>query len=178
MNAPYVQQKGNPTYVNIPRASTNAPFHCSSFSCRRYGASPGLLWTTRLCDHHTFRRVCHGRTRWDQSALHCCRRALGLLDWRDQYRGIVSAVCADGCHSVSTRHVSALGHERIFPLRSISDPAPLWGKHPRRGEQHVTRSVSTQAMETEPQREPLVEIPQASWTTDAWDRARRKRRAQ
>jgi len=46
MNTLYVQQKGTWTNVSIPRASTHPLFGCSSFSCRRYGASLGLLWTT------------------------------------------------------------------------------------------------------------------------------------
>jgi hypothetical protein len=36
--------------------------------------------------------VRHCRTRWDQSALQCVRRSLGLLDRREHYWGVVSAV--------------------------------------------------------------------------------------
>src|SRR5215469_16604272 len=51
-----------------PRASTHPRFGCSSFSGRRYGASSGLLWTTRLCEPLPRRGVCHYRTGWDRFA--------------------------------------------------------------------------------------------------------------
>ena len=55
------------------------------------------------------------------------RGSPGGLDWRHQYRDIVSAVFADRCYSVSSPG-SALGNERIFPLRSFSQSPDFWGK--------------------------------------------------
>src|SRR5579859_3807738 len=122
-----LHMKGKQTDVIISTKSTNAHFNCSSYACRRYGASSGLLWTTRLCDPLPRRGVCHCRTGWDRFALQCLRSntrttkggVQGVLYWRHHYRGVVSAVCANWRYSVSYPG-DILGDERILALRSLS----------------------------------------------------------
>lgn len=43
---------------------------------------------------------------------------LRVLDWRDQYRGVVSTVSANPCRSVSPGN-QTLGAERVFRVRSL-----------------------------------------------------------
>src|SRR6266849_4204538 len=124
----FLQWKGKPTDVIIPKEPTYLRFDCSPLCLSGYGASTGLLWATGLCDHVSGRGFCHRRTRRDRFAPEFLSRAserpLSVLDWRDQYRGTVPAVFANPCRAVSPGG-QALGSQGVFYSRPLSKPHPL-----------------------------------------------------